>query len=180
MIEQATAARPYARAAFEAAGEAGTFEPWSRFLDAASAAAADGRVAVLIDNPRVSAAGLIEFLLEIAAQDGQVEPERALLQVLAENGRIALLPEIAQQYAQLRAEAEHQADVQVVAARELLPQQALALQNALQARLGRTVRLHATVDARLLGGALVRYGDVVIDGSLRGRIERMAAAMSGA
>jgi F-type H+-transporting ATPase subunit delta len=180
MIEQATVARPYARAAFEAATDAAALESWSRFLAAASAGTADERVAALIDNPRVSAAAMVDFLLELSAQGGQDEPERSLLQLLAENGRLALLPEIAAQYEQLRAEAEQQADVAVVAAQALLPQQTQALKSALEARLGRSVRLHETVDARLISGALVRYGDLVIDGSLRGRIERMAAAMSGA
>jgi len=127
----------------------------------------------------VSAAALIDFLLELSAQAGQSEPERALLQLLAENGRLALLPEIAAQYAQLRAEAERRADVEVIAAQALLPQQAQTLKQALEARLGRAVRLHESVDSRLLSGALIRYGDLVIDGSLRGRIERMAAALSG-
>jgi F-type H+-transporting ATPase subunit delta len=179
MIEQATAARPYARAAFEAAGHAAAFAPWSAFLAAASAAAQDERVTALIDNPRVSASELVDFLLELSAQAGQSEPERSLLQLLAENGRLALLPEIAAQYEQMRAEAEQQADVEVVAAQALLPQQAQALKGALESRLGKAVRLHETVDAGLLSGALVRYGDTVIDGSLRGRIQRMAAAMSG-
>ncbi|MGA2564207.1 MAG: F0F1 ATP synthase subunit delta [Steroidobacteraceae bacterium] len=180
MSEPDTLARPYASAAFEAARDAGAFEPWSRFLAAAAAAAADERVAALIGNPRVSALALIDFLLEIAGQPHQRGPERALLQLLAENVRLALLPEIAAQYEQLRAEAEHQADVQVIAAQALTPGQSQALRGALEGRLGRAVRLHESVDARLIGGALVRFGDMVIDGSLRGRIERMAAVMSGA
>jgi F-type H+-transporting ATPase subunit delta len=178
--EPDTLARPYASAAFEAARDAGAFESWSKFLAAAGATTADERVAALIDNPRVSAAALIGFLLELAGQSGQGGPERALLEMLAENGRLALLPEITAQFEQLRAEAEHQADVQVVAAQALTPPQSKALRAALEQRLGRAVRLHESIDARLIGGALVRYGDMVIDGSLRGRIERMAAVMSGA
>lgn len=180
MSEPDTLARPYASAAFEAARDAGAFESWSKFLAAAGATTADERVAALLDNPRVSAAALIGFLLELAGQSGQGGPERALLEMLAENGRLVLLPEIAAQYEQLRAEAEHQADVQVVAAQALTPRQSKALRAALEQRLGSAVRLHESIDARLIGGALVRYGDTVIDGSLRGRIERMAAVMSGA
>jgi F-type H+-transporting ATPase subunit delta len=178
--EDATTARPYARAAFEAAAAAGAYEQWSRFFAAAGAAAADERVAPLIGNPRVSATALIDFLLEIAAQPEQAQPERALLQLLAENGRLALLPQIAEQFERLRAEAEQQADVQVIAAQPLTPQQSQALRGALEQRLGRSVRMHESIDVGLIGGALVRYGDTVIDGSLRGRIERMAATMSAA
>jgi F-type H+-transporting ATPase subunit delta len=180
MSEPDTLARPYASAAFEAARDAATFDSWSRFLAAAGATTADARVGALLDNPRVSAAALIDFLLELAGQAGQGGPERSLLQMLAENGRLVLLPEIAAQFEQLRAEAEHQADVQVIAALALTPPQSSALRAALEERLGRSVRLHESIDARLIGGALVRYGDMVIDGSLRGRIERMAAVMSGA
>ena len=179
MSEPDTLARPYASAAFEAARDAAAFEPWSRFLAAAAAAAADERVAALIGNPRVSSGALIDFLLEIAGQPQQSGPERALLQLLAENARLALLPEMAAQYEQLRAEAEHQADVQVIAAQALTAQQAQALRGALEARLGRAVRLHESVDARLIGGALIRYGDMVIDGSVRGGLTQLASQIAG-
>jgi len=91
MSEPDTLARPYASAAFEAARDAGAFDSWSKFLAAAGATTADARVAALLDNPRVSAAALIDFLLELAGQSGQGGPERALLEMLAENGRLAFV-----------------------------------------------------------------------------------------
>jgi F-type H+-transporting ATPase subunit delta len=108
-----------------------------------------------------------------------IEEQRNFLALLAHNGRLPLLPEIAVQYRQLRAEAEQVADVQVSSARQLTPEQTAGLKNALEQRLGRAVRLHERVDAALLGGAVVRFGDFVIDGSLRRRVERLAATMTG-
>jgi F-type H+-transporting ATPase subunit delta len=180
MAESATTARPYARAVFAAAQESRDFDEWSAFLAAAGAVVADARVAALIGNPRVNAPELIDFILDVAGRRKPAGREHAFLQALAENRRLRLLPEIAVQYEALRAEAEQQADVEVSAAQELTGEQRQRLAGALERRLGRTVRLHVRIDAQLLGGAVVRYQDFVIDGSLRGRIERMATAMSGA
>jgi F-type H+-transporting ATPase subunit delta len=120
-----------------------------------------------------------------AGSGGKLSPEqlreeqRNFLALLAENARLPLLPAIAVQYRELRAEAEQIADVQVSSARELTTEQASGLKSALERRLGRAVRLHASVDPALLGGAVVQFGDFVIDGSLRRRVERLAATMTG-
>jgi F-type H+-transporting ATPase subunit delta len=111
---------------------------------------------------------------------GQLQEEqRNFLALLAHNARLPLLPEIAVQYEELRAEAERIADVQVSSAQVLNPAQSAALKGALERRLGRAVRLHENVDPALLGGAVVRFGDFVVDGSLRRRVERLAASVTG-
>ena len=102
------------------------------------------------------------------------------LHLLADNGRLALLPEISAQFAALRADVENTADVTVTSALPLTAEQSARLVAALQKRLGRTIRLHAEVDTALVGGAVVRAGDFVVDGSLRGRIERLGNLMAGA
>jgi F-type H+-transporting ATPase subunit delta len=107
------------------------------------------------------------------------EEQRNFLELLAHNGRLPLLPEIAVQYEELRAEAERIADVEVSSAQALSPEQSVALKGALERRLGRAVRLHESVDPALLGGAVVRFGDFVVDGSLRRRVERLAASVTG-
>lgn len=201
MAEPITIARPYARAAFQSASSAGAGEAalgaWSAFLGRAAQLVADPQIQPLLGNPRVPAAQLIELLLELAgaaapigaaaaAPDGRGasaplrEEQRNFLALLAHNARLALLPQIAVQYEQLRAEAEHVADVQVLSARELSAEQSAKLQAALERRLGRTVRLHTSVDPTLLGGAVVHHGDYVVDGSLRRRVERLASAAGGA
>jgi F-type H+-transporting ATPase subunit delta len=187
MAELITIARPYARAVFEAANAAGELPVWSLFLARAAVAIRDAQIEPLIGNPRVKTDELIELLLRVAGQPAGAqtaaahtpEEQRNFLALLAHNRRLALLPEIAAQYELLRAQAEHVADVQVSAARELTAEQAARLSAALERRLGRSVRLHVSIDAMLLGGAVVHYGDYVVDGSLRGRLERLAVAVAG-
>jgi F-type H+-transporting ATPase subunit delta len=179
MAETATTARPYAQAAFAAARDGQALAGWSTFLALASAVIADERVRSLIGNPRVATGELVGFVLELTGAAGNAA-QGNFLRLLAENRRLALLPEIAAQYEVLRAAAEGQADVQVVTAMALTPEQEQRLAAALEQRLGRRVRLHVEVDPGLVGGAIVRHGDLVFDGSLRGRLGRLAAAMTGA
>ena len=184
MAELATTARPYARAAFANAGASSQLVEWGAFLGRAAAAVQDPRVVPLVGNPRVPAAQLVDFLLELASTGGTLAPQAAqqrnFLHLLADNRRLKLLPEIAAQFEVLRAEAERIADVEVVSAQALTAEQSKNLQTVLERRLGLSVRLHPQVDTSLVGGAIVRYGDFVVDGSLRGRIERLGAAMRGA
>jgi len=199
MAELITVARPYARAAFESASAsasaAAALPAWSTFLARAAAVVSDAQVVPLLGNPRVPPHELIEFLLELAAPPPPaaqpavqaaaravaetLQEQRNFLELLAHNRRLRLLPQIAAQYEERRSQAEHIADVEVVSARELTAQQSSTLEAALQRRLGCTVRLHARVDPALLGGAVVHYGDFVVDGSLRRRVERLAAEIGG-
>jgi F-type H+-transporting ATPase subunit delta len=189
MAELATTARPYARAAFASASA--QVGDWSTFLGRAAAAVHDPQVQPLIGNPRVPLPELVDFLQQIASggkppanQSPATQPvatqQRNFLHLLADNRRLRLLPEIARQFEVLRAQAERIADVDVISAQQLTGEQATSLQAVLERRLGLAVRLHPQVDPALVGGAIVRYGDFVVDGSLRGRIERLGAAMAGA
>jgi len=187
MAEPITIARPYARAAFESASAAAALPAWSVFLARAAAVVSDAQVVPLLGNPRVPPQELIGFVLELAtpAQPGaqpdvrSLQEQRNFLALLAHNRRLRLLPQIAAQYEQRRSQAEHIADVEIVSARELTAPQAATLEAALERRLGCTVRLHARVDPALLGGAVVHYADFVVDGSLRRRVERLAAEIGG-
>ena len=172
MVEKVTVARPYAKAAFEAARESNDFARWSEMLAAAAATVADERVVKLLSSPRVQPADLVEL---IAAASEADERGRNFLDTLAQNRRLAVLPEVAAIYEELRADVENVTDVHVTSAVQLDEQQRARLVAALKKRLKREVRLHCTVDAALIGGAIVRAGDFVIDGSLRARLERLAA-----
>jgi F-type H+-transporting ATPase subunit delta len=174
----ATIARPYARAAFEHAHAAGQLAPWGEMLARAGAAVEDGRVASLIGNPHVQRAELVSLVADVAGAGD--EQARNFIRLLADNGRLAALPQVAEQYAALRAEVENTVDVTVSSALPLTAEQSDKLVQALSRRLRRTVRLTATVDPSLIGGAVVRAGDFVIDGSLRGRVERLGNTMAGA
>ncbi|WP_129641447.1 F0F1 ATP synthase subunit delta [Peristeroidobacter agariperforans] len=177
MAEKATIARPYAKAAFESARQHHALEKWSAVLATASSVVQDERVAGLLSSPRVTPEQLSGLIADIVGSDLD-EQTRNFLATLASNRRLALLPEIASMYEGLRAEAENTADVQVISAVELNEAQKQRLVSALKKRLKREVRLHVAVDASLIGGAIVRAGDFVIDGSLKARLDRLAVEMS--
>ena len=176
MAERATIARPYAKAAFEYARDANALERWSQGLAVAAQVVADPRVAALTKNPKVTVADLVRLITELV----DPKPDAALrnfVHVLAENHRLLLLPEIAAHYESLRSAVENTVDVDVASAVPLDTAQADKLKQALSTRLKRQVRMRTSVDSTLLGGAVVRAGDLVIDGSLKGRLERLATEL---
>jgi F-type H+-transporting ATPase subunit delta len=176
VADRATIARPYARAAFAHAQATKDLAAWSKLLGAAAAGAKDARVARLIGNPHVTGDELVNLLGGLSKQAAG-EGGKNFLRALAENNRLALLPEIAAQYEKLRAEVEGLVDVTVIAAREIAAPQQKRLEAALAKRLGRDVRMQMQIDESLIGGAIVRAGDLVIDGSLKGRLERLGSAL---
>jgi F-type H+-transporting ATPase subunit delta len=176
VAERATVARPYAKAAFEYARQAKAFAAWSGGLGAAAEILADVRVGALTKSPRLTGADLAGFI------NGLVGPKldqgmQNFIAVLAENHRLLLLPEIFAQFETLRAAVENTIEVQVTSAVALDAAQAAKLSEALARRFKRQVRLQNSVDSTLLGGAVVRAGDMVIDGSLKGRLERLATEL---
>ncbi|MBV6417855.1 MAG: ATP synthase subunit delta [Steroidobacteraceae bacterium] len=177
MAESATVARPYARAAFEFAQGAKALGRWNELLDIAAMVVRDARFAALLGNPKVTAAALADFVLEIAGDKADAN-SRNFLQLVAQNQRLALLPEIAAQFALLRAEVENTVDVEIVSAIALTPADTEKFTRALTRRLNRIVRLHPSVDPGLIGGAIVRAGDLVLDGSLKGGLERLDQTMT--
>jgi F-type H+-transporting ATPase subunit delta len=176
MAERATIARPYAKAAFEYARGAKAFAAWSQGLKTAAAIVADPRVAGLIKNPELTAADMAALVADVAGAtlDGAM---RNFLQLLAENHRLLLLPEIAAHYEAERARVENTVDVEIVSAVPLSAAQADKLSAALAKRLGRSVRMTKSIDPALLGGAVIRAGDMVIDGSLKGRLQRLGTVL---
>lgn len=177
MAEKATTARPYARAAFDFALGHGRLSQFSDLLAAGAAVVADERVARLIGNPRVTEDDLVGLIAEAAGEAADVHG-RNFLKILAHNDRLAMLPEIAVQFETLRAEVENVVDVELVAAMQVEPAQQDRLVQALRRRFGREVRVHTRIDPSLIGGAVVRAGDLVIDGSLKGRLGRLSSAMT--
>jgi F-type H+-transporting ATPase subunit delta len=177
MAEKMTVARPYARAVFGVARDNDALAGWSAFLERGAAAAADARIQGLIGNPAVSRESLAELFAELCGESAGKEGLN-FLRLLADNGRMAWLPEIAAEYERLRAEAENIVDVQLTSAVALDEQQRESFAASLKRRLGREVRLHCDTDAKLLGGAIIRAGDLVIDGSLFGRLQRLAGAVT--
>ncbi len=176
MAEKATIARPYARAAFEFAQSAGTLRQWSESLATAAVVVTDQAVARLLNHPRVTPTQLVDLIAEASGSHLDSSAHN-FIATLAQNRRLGLLPHIASMYEVLRAEVEGMADVEVISAMPLEAAQQQRLTAALQTRLKRTVRLHCSVDASLMGGAIVRSGDLVIDGSVKERLTRLAATI---
>jgi len=173
MADRLTIARPYARAAFEEARAHDHLEQWSQALERAAAVVQDPRVAELLTNPLMTPQALGQLVLEVAGQ-GLDEPGANFLRTLAANRRLAYLPEIASLFATLKDAAQGVADVSVTSATALDAAQQRQLSAAMERRLKRKVRLHCTTDPQLIGGAVLKAGDLVIDGSLSTRLERIA------
>ncbi len=176
MAELSTLARPYAKAAFEHAVAAGALPQWSAMLDLLAAVAADDRVAGMLSTPSLTAASKAARLIALAG-DALSTGGANFVGTLAENRRLALLPQIAAQFARLKANLEMTVDVEVTSAHAMDAAQQERLAQALRSRLQRDVRISVMVDSSLLGGAVIRAGDTIIDGSVRGRLAKLAEAL---
>ena len=177
MAETSTIARPYAHAVFKLAKSSGDLAKWSDTLDYAAVVAGDDRVAALFNNPRVTEEQVVKLFLDICGSNID-DKGVSLIRLLAENSRLGLLPEIAAQYSELRATEEDTLQARLITARPVDDAVQKRLAEALGKRTGRKVTLSAETDESLLGGAVIRAGDLVIDGSVRGRLERLAHTLN--
>ena len=174
MSQALTLARPYARAAFSIAQDESALAKWSDALGFAAQVAADPRAASLLLNPQLTHAEAVSLL----SVDGAGDSFSRFLALLAENRRLTQLPEIAGLYEELKAEAERVVKATVTSAAELPAGELDVLKAALKKRFGREVELSTAIDASLIGGAVIDAGDVVIDGSLKGKLSRLQAALA--
>ena len=171
--EKTTIARPYAEAVYGRAQETDKLDLWSDMLALLSAAASTPDVAELIDNPLLPPAKVRELMLEIGG--GHLSEEgQNLVKLLVDNDRLSLLPEIATLYEQLKRERQGLLQVEVTSAYALNVAQKKALAEVLKERLGRDIEISAVKDPALIGGILIRAGDMVIDGTVRGQLHKLA------
>jgi F-type H+-transporting ATPase subunit delta len=177
MAERATVARPYAKAAFAHARDKGTLDAWSGWLGTARAVVLSDEFRAFEASPGVDRQQLKQLVAGVCG-DAIDAHGRALLDLLVENDRIDYLPEIAAHFDELKAQHQNVADVEVVSASTLDDAQRNRLAGALRARLRRDVRLHCTVDPSLIGGAVVRSGDLLIDGSLANKLQRLGTELT--
>ncbi|MFM9969202.1 MAG: F0F1 ATP synthase subunit delta [Burkholderiales bacterium] len=176
MAEVATIARPYAEAVFALADKAGALAAWSDALANLALVAQAPELAQLYGNPKVSGAQLAELF---TAAGNMPAEAKGLIATLTENKRLQALPAIATQFEALKAEREGAVDAQITSAYALDGAELAALVLDLERRFKRKVRPHVTVDQGLIGGALIRVGDQVIDGSVRGKLEAMRNGLTG-
>lgn len=176
MINTQTLARPYAKAAFEFASAAGRIDAWSGMLSLAAVAVEVPDVAELLKNPRLTSENKVKTLVQLLGSDID-EAFRNFVSTLGDNDRLDVLPTIRELFEELKAEAEKTLDVEVQTAFELTPAQLQTLAAALSKRLDRTVNPQQVVNPALIGGVVIRAGDVVVDGSVRGKLSQLAESL---
>ncbi|APZ44424.1 F0F1 ATP synthase subunit delta [Acidihalobacter ferrooxydans] len=177
MSEYITFARPYARAIYDLALAEGSVEQWGGMLNVIAEVAAQEQVATLVGDPRVSDDLLAQVIIDVCA-DALNSEGRNLVRLLVENRRLSCATDLAALFEHLRAQGEGVIEAEVISAKPLSDRQQGELAGALKKRLGREVTLHTTLDETLLAGVLVRAGDLVIDGSYKGRLGQLSRAMS--
>ena len=176
-MELTTCARPYAKAAFEFARNESLLARWTEMLSLCACVTAYQKVMDALNNPQLSGTQQAEIIKELC-QGSLDKSFENYLQVLSEHRRLQLLPEIAVLYAQLRAEEERSQKIQVTSAYPLSSEQQDKLAEKMAARLGRSVEIETEIDSSIIGGVIVKAGDLVIDGSLRARLNKLADAMT--
>lgn len=176
MAELTTLARPYAKAAFEHAQAHQQLANWSAMLGLAAAVSLDDTMQRVLKAPRLTSTEKATTFNEVCGDKFDAQAQN-FIRVIAENDRLALLPDIFSLFELYKAEQEKSIDVDVTSAFALSDEQQDKLAKVLSARLGREVRLHAAEDATLIGGVLIRAGDLVIDGSVRGKLAKLAEAL---
>lgn len=177
MADISTLARPYAKAVFELARDQRKLKEWSATLAAIAPVMADPKVSALVGHPALTKADLAAVLGK--ALEKNVSGEGlSLLQLLIENGRLKAAASMAEQYEALRAEEEARADVEITSAVPVEKAQQDALAAAVKKRLNRDVVIDWKTDESLIAGALIRAGDLVIDGSVRGELDKLTTALA--
>jgi len=177
MAQLITVARPYARAAFETAVSAGTLEAWSTMLGLLGRLVQDAKVASYLGDPARNSAERAQTLIDLCGSELD-EKGQNFVRVLAGNKRLPLLPEISTIFEELKADHEKCVDVDVISAFSMDEAATSKLAAALRQRLQREVNLNTSIDKSLIGGLVVRAGDLVIDGSVRGKLNKLIESMN--
>ena len=176
MADNASIARPYAKAVFDLAQETSSYESWASALEQLATISQDDSFSALVNDPRVDSVKTAELMADLA-KDVLPEGGTNLINLLVQNDRLSALADIQQQFGDLVAKAQASVNAEVVTAMALTDEQKSSLAAALEARLGLKVELEETVNADLVGGAVIKAGDLVIDGSAKGRIEKLTTAL---
>jgi F-type H+-transporting ATPase subunit delta len=175
MAESLTIARPYAEAVFKLARESNTLPSWSDALARLAAVASNGQARELIGNPKITDLQMGGLVADTA---GLLSPEQKnFVQVLAENERLSVLPEIAGHFEALRSTHDNIVDAQVSSAYPLTDAQLADVVETLKSKYGKQVKATVHVDPELIGGVSIRVGDEVLDASVRGKLAQLAGAL---
>jgi F-type H+-transporting ATPase subunit delta len=172
MQEKLTIARPYAVAAFRFAVEADDVAAWSSMLNTLGMAVSDPGLGRLIGHPRVSDEQLLGLITEVAGAELN-DKRRNFVEILIDAERLAFAPEIAALFERRRAAAEGVVEIEISSAYALDDAEQQKISDTVRARLGKECELACEVDPELIGGAVIKIGDSVIDISLRGRLRAL-------
>jgi len=182
MSDFETIARPYSKALFELASETKSLEAWSDSLTAAAAIADDEAMQAMFGLSSMLPSEHVDLLLSVYAGIDGVQKANAELKnffsLLAENGRLSALPAIALGYEMLKQEADGKVDVQVTSAQKLTKKQKDEIAKSMEKKLGKEVNISSEVDETLIAGAIIRAGDLVIDGSVLARLDKLSTALN--
>jgi len=177
MAESITIARPYAKAAFQAAKDSQALTEWSQMLGYASAVAADENVETILDHPALTSEQKAQFFIDVCGEN-LINEVKNFVFVLSENNRLGLVSDIAELFEGYKAQLAQSIDVSIESAFELGDAQSEKLAQALSKKLDRKVVIASTVNQALIGGVIIRANDLVIDASVRGKIAKLAEAIS--
>ncbi|HSH84770.1 MAG TPA: F0F1 ATP synthase subunit delta [Guyparkeria sp.] len=177
MSNHTTVANSYAKAVHELCADEAQAKHWSETLAGLSAVAQNADMVAFLSDERRPQADRVAGFIKVV-EDAVDERALNLVRLLGENGRLGLLPEVAAVFERLRADAERRIVASVISAKPLTDEQSNQIKTALGKRLDRAVELEATIDDNLIGGAIIRAGDLVIDGSMRRELEQLAVQMS--
>ena len=176
MAENSTIARPYAQAAFDIAKEKSDLKSWSDMLQLIAAVTSDTVMSDMISNPSIERETVVDIIVDVCG-DRLNDLAKNFVKVLADNGRLNIVTEIALGYEEHRAEAEKTVEAEVTSAFPLSDTQIKSMTEALKKRLGREVTLNTSVDETIVGGAIIRAGDLMIDGSVSGQLDKLATSL---
>ena len=176
MSELTTLARPYAKAAFGFALDEKCLDSWSDMLSFLSLVSKNDDITTILDSPSITREKAAEVVLSLA--EGQIDDKgKNFVRLLADNGRLELLPEILTLFEHHKTEYEKTVDVDLTSAIELSDQQLTELAEKLTGKLGRKVNINCEIDPKVMGGLVIRAGDLVIDASIRGKLNELADSL---
>ena len=177
MSEATIIVRPYAKAVFDVAKEAGTIAHWEQMLSLASEIASHPLASEYIRSPLYSKEEKIGLFIDLFAKSFDEMCVR-LLKIMASFDRLWVLPSLYQAFVSLKKEAANQVDVRLVSAAQLDKKTLTHLEKAIADRLGRSIIVTQEIDHSILGGVIIKTGDLILDGSVRGRLMRLADNIS--
>ena len=177
MAELTTLARPYAKAAFEIALQGNALDAWSKMLRLSAAVSGDDSVRSLLINPALSSSQIAQSFIDVCGEELD-EKGQNFIRLLAENKRLGLLTEVSDLFEALKANQEKSVDVEITTAFEISSDVSNKLAESLKSRLQREIKLSTSIDPSLIGGAVIRAGDTVIDSSVRGKLNKLAESLN--